>query len=222
MGSEEMTKVMQYIKLDRTFMNHVAMCDDAYQDRDSFLNNEIQTNFQKVLDIVKPVKDYRPCAVKDKIMYKLDSNKDVYNALDYEKCYTTLLDQVKTSSTDDKVSFLLPYIPYLRGMLNDSAVDDNLVFRKFRRNQTIAYLLVYRYEHKISVLDDLHLELTQFKIDTYNDNLTREISDKIIENDLALKRNCPDAYQKLLEEEQKKLDEIVDSVTENLKPHPIS
>ncbi|WP_406041822.1 hypothetical protein [Succinimonas sp.] len=222
MGSEEMTKVMQYIKLDRIFMNHVGMCNDAYQERDSFLNNEIKTNFQKVLDIVKPIKNYRPCTDKQRIMYKLDSNKDVCNTLDYEKCYTTLLDQVKTSSTDDKISFLLPYIPYLRGMLNNSAVDDNLVFRKLRRNQTIAYLLVYRYEHKISILDDLHLELTQFKIDTYNDILTKEIYDKMIKKELDLKINHPDIYQKLLEEKLKELDEIVDSVTENLKPHPIS
>ena len=217
-----MTKVIQYIKLDRIFMNHVAMCDDAYQDRDSFMNNEIQTNFQKVLDIVKPIKNYRPCTDKEKVMYNLDSNKDVCNTLDYEKCYTTLLDQVKTSSTDDKVSFLLPYIPYLRGLLNDSAVDDNLVFRNFRRNQTIAYLLVYRYEHKISVLDDLHLELSQFKIDAYNDILTKEISNEIIKKDLILKRDYPETYQKLLEEEQKELDEIVNSVTKNLKQHQIS
>ncbi|WP_405349270.1 hypothetical protein, partial [Ruminobacter amylophilus] len=75
----------EYIELDRAFMNHIACCGDIYQERDSFLNEEIINNFQKVLDKVKPVKIFRPCSDEEVKKYDLDMHRDICNALDYEK-----------------------------------------------------------------------------------------------------------------------------------------
>ena len=160
----------EYIELDRVFMNHVAYCGDRYQDKDSFLNEEIKNNFQKVLDKVKPKKQFIRCSEEDYIKYKLDFNRDISNTLDYEKCYTVLLDHVKDKTTDEKVSFLLPYVPYLREILQrGSAVLDNEdAYERHLKNETIAFLLFYRYERNISILDDLRMEQTRDSVDEYN------------------------------------------------------
>ncbi|MBQ4489364.1 MAG: hypothetical protein II944_08755, partial [Ruminobacter sp.] len=68
-----------------------------------FFNEEIKNNFQKVLDKVKPVKIFRPCSDEEVKKYDLDMHRDICNALDYEKCYRVLLDQVKQKSTEEKI-----------------------------------------------------------------------------------------------------------------------
>lgn len=71
---------------------------------------------------------------------------------------------------DEKVSFLLPYVPYLREILQrGSAVLDNEdAYERYLKNETIAFLLVYRYERNISILDELRMEQTRDSVDEYN------------------------------------------------------
>ena len=172
-----MVKELEYIKLDRYFMNHVICCFDQYQDKDIDYIESLKDEFQKVLDVVKPVKTIRSCTDEEKERYALSYHKDICNALEYEKCYTVLLDQVKDKTTDEKVDFLYPFVPYLIGLLSiQTAVDDKKESYRFCSNQTVAYLLVYRYEHKISILDDLHLELSNSDVVTYNSALCKKIS----------------------------------------------
>ena len=143
-----MVKELEYIELDRYFMNHVICCFDQYQEKNVDYIESLKDEFQKVLDIVKPVKTIRSCTDEEKERYALSYHKDICNALEYEKCYTVLLDQVKDKTTDEKVDFLYPFVPYLIGLLSiQTAVDDKNESYRFCSNQTIAYLLVYRYEH---------------------------------------------------------------------------
>ena len=124
-------------------MNHVICCTDKYQDKDIDYIESLKDEFQKVLDIVKPIKTERSCTDEEMERYKLSYDKDIENALDYEKCYTVLLEKVKDRTTEEKVDFLYPFIPYLIGILNTStAVDDKKESDRFCSNQTIAYLLV--------------------------------------------------------------------------------
>ena len=183
-----MVKELEYIELDRYFMNHVICCFDQYQKKDVDYIESLKDEFQKVLDIVKPVKTIRSCTDAEIERYKLSYDKDIENALEYEKCYTILLDQVKDKTTDEKVDFLYPFMPYLRGILNIStAVDDNNEMYRFCSNKTVAYLLVYRYEHKISILNDLHLELSNSDVVTYNSALCKKLAhEEVMAKDVNL------------------------------------
>ena len=64
----------------------------------------------------------------------------------------------------------MPYVPYLREILQrGSAVLDNEdAYERYLKNETIAFLLVYRYERNISILDDLRMEQTRDSVDEYN------------------------------------------------------
>lgn len=208
-----MDKELEYIKLDRYFMNHVICCFDQYQKKDVDYIKSLKDEFQKVLDIVKPVKTERSCTDEEMERYKLSYDKDIENALDYEKCYTVLLEKVKDRTTEEKVDFLYPFIPYLIGILNTStAVDDKKESDRFCSNQTIAYLLVYRYEHKISILDDLHLELSNSDVVTYNSALCQKLAHEMVMADLEFQRNHPEEYRRREEEKQRFIDKQMEEI----------
>lgn len=208
-----MVKELEYIKLDRYFMNHVICCTDQYQDKDIDYIESLKNEFQKVLDVVKPIKTERACTDDEKKRYKLDYHKDLCNALDYEKCYTVLLDQVKDKTTDEKVDFLYPFVPYLIGLLNiPTAVDDKKESDRFCSNQTIAYLLVYRYERKISILDDLHLDLSFDDVVRYNSALCEKLVHEEIMADLEFQRNHPEEYRRREEEKQRFIDKQMEEI----------
>ena len=101
---------------------------------------------------------------------ELENNIGIPEALAYEKEYKTLLEQVKGKSTSEKIDFLIPYIEEIRdGMDSLIACDDydataitglipageENILLSYRMH---AFIIVYRYEHQISILDDLHLE----------------------------------------------------------------
>ncbi len=208
-----MVKELEYIELDRYFMNHVICCFDRYQKKDVDYIESLKDEFQKVIDIVKPVKTERACTDDEKKRYKLDYHKDLCNALDYEKCYTVLLDQVKDKTTDEKVDFLYPFVPYLIGLLNiPTAVDDKKESDRFCSNQTIAYLLVYRYERKISILDDLHLDLSFDDVVRYNSALCEKLVHEEIMADLEFQRNHPEEYRRREEEKQRFIDKQMEEI----------
>ena len=218
-----MVKELEYIELDRYFMNHVICCFDQYQKKDVDYIESLKDEFQKVIDIVKPVKTERACTDEEKKRYKLDYHKDLCNALDYEKCYTVLLDQVKDKTTDEKVDFLYPFVPYLRGILNIStAVDDNNEMYRFCSNQTIAYLMVYRYEHKISILEDLHFELSVKDVDIYDSALSKKLAQEEVDASLEFQRNHPEEYRRKNEERREFLNKMAERIKNNLLKYELS
>ena len=218
-----MVKELEYIELDRYFMNHVICCFDQYQDKDIDYIESLKDEFQKVLDVVKPIKTERSCTDEEMERYDLSYHKDISNALDYEKCYTILLDQVKDKTTDEKVDFLYPFMPYLRGILNIStAVDDNNEMYRFCSNKTVAYLLVYRYEHKISILEDLHLELSNSDVVTYNSALCKKISQEKLKASLEFQRNHPEEYRRKNEERREFLNKMAERIKNNLLKYELS
>ena len=218
-----MIKEFEYIELDRYFMNHVICCFDQYQKKDVDYIEGLKDEFQKVIDIVKPVKTERACTDEEKKRYKLDYHKDLCNALDYEKCYTVLLDQVKDKTTDEKVDFLYPFVPYLRGILNIStAVDDNNEMYRFCSNQTIAYLMVYRYEHKISILEDLHFELSVKDVDIYDSALSKKLAQEEVDASLEFQRNHPEEYRRKNEERREFLRKMAERIKTNLLKYELS
>lgn len=218
-----MVKELEYIELDRYFMNHVICCFDQYQKKDVDYIESLKDEFQKVIDIVKPVKTERACTDEEKERYALSYHKDICNALEYEKCYTVLLDQVKDKTTDEKVDFLYPFVPYLRGILNIStAVDDNNEMYRFCSNQTIAYLMVYRYEHKISILEDLHFELSVKDVDIYDSALSKKLAQEEVDASLEFQRNHPEEYRRKNEERREFLNKMAERIKNNLLKYELS
>ena len=222
-GDKTMVKELEYIELDRYFMNHVICCFDQYQKKDVYYIESLKDEFQKVIDIVKPVKTERACTDEEMERYDLSYHKDISNALDYEKCYTVLLDQVKDKTTDEKVDFLYPFVPYLRGILNIStAVDDNNEMYRFCSNQTIAYLMVYRYEHKISILEDLHFELSVKDVDIYDSALSKKLAQEEVDASLEFQRNHPEEYRRKNEERREFLRKMAERIKNNLLKYELS
>ena len=146
----------------------------------------------------------------------LSFNKDIDNTLNYEDCYTKLLDKVKDKSIEEKIYFLAPYIPYLLAILNDfSAVEDAYAYDdRFRNNETIAFIIVYRYEHNISVLDDLRLEKSGEDACRYHSRIVDRLIDEKYAKINELKKYKPDEYQKYLNNWRKENQRIKETVNE--------
>ena len=209
------------IEMDDSFMFNVNMRRDrCLLDENSFrypFDEKIHNSFQEILDLVRPSKKIRPCSDEDCEKYQFNYNKDIGNTLDYEKCYTILLDQARGKTTEEKVLFLAPYVPYLLAILNDfSAVEDAYAYDdRFRNNETIAFIIVYRYERNISVLDDLRLEKSEEDACKYHSKVVDRLIDEKYAKNNELKKYKPEEYQKYLNnwrKENKRIMEIVNEI----------
>ena len=165
-----------------------------------------------------------------------DNNTGISEALAYEKEYIALLDQVKEKSTSEKIDFLIPRIEEIRDRTDpliacddyDATVVSGLT-PLTEENKLIsytmhAYIIVYRYEHNISILKDLHLEISgeplrEFMRDQRSKNRELENSESYF-----LKNNEPEKYKLMQEYKvkreqdrllfmQKKLNELHNKMT---------
>ena len=209
------------IEMDDSFMLNVNMRRDrCLLNKKMFrfpFDENIHNNFQNVLDLVKPLNEIRLCSDEDCEKYQFSYNKDIENTLDYQKCYTILLDQARGKTTEEKVLFLAPYVPYLLAILNDfSAVEDAYAYDdRFRNNETIAFIIVYRYEHNISVLDDLRLEKSGEDACRYHSRIVDRLIDEKYAKINELKKYKPEEYQKYLNnwrKENQRIKEIVNEI----------
>ena len=208
------------IEMDDSFMLNVNMRRDrCLLDKDSFrypFDEKIHNSFQKILDLVKPLNEIRLCSDEDCEKYQFSYNKDIENSLDYEKCYTILLDQARGKITEEKVLFLAPYVPYLLAILNDfSAVEDaELYERRFRKDETIAFILVFRYEHNISILNDLRLEQSIDEVCKYHVKVVERLYDEKYSKLDEMKKHNSEEYRKYENAQHEKFQRIIDMVDE--------
>ena len=139
--------------------------------------------------------------------------KGIPNTLEYEAAYKKLLDQVKDKSTREKFEFLLPHTQELRDMLDtltacddyDNTIDDSLLSNDFFRDDVLALIMIYRYEHNISIMDDLENEKSLLPAIDSLRSIRKEKMNEEYERREELKRTDPEAYEAL---EKKELDEI--------------
>ena len=208
------------IEMDDSFMFNVNMRRDrCLLDENSFrypFDEKIHNSFQKILDLVKPLNEIRLCSDEDCEKYQFSYNKDIENTLDYEKCYTILLDQARGKITEEKVLFLAPYVPYLLAILNDfSAVEDAYAYDdRFRNNETIAFIIVYRYEHNISILNDLRLEQSIDEVCKYHVKVVERLYDEKYAKLEKMKEHNPEEYRKYENAQHEKFQRIIDMVDE--------
>ena len=208
------------IEMDDSFMLNVNMRRDrCLLNKKMFrfpFDENIHNNFQNVLDLVKPLNEIRLCSDEDCEKYQFSYNKDIENTLDYQKCYTILLDQTRGKTTEEKVLFLAPYVPYLLAILNDfSAVEDAEVYeRRFRKDETIAFILVFRYEHNISILNDLRLEQSIDEVCKYHVKVVERLYDEKYAKLEKMKEHNPEEYRKYENSQHEKFQRIIDMVDE--------
>ena len=208
------------IEMDDSFMLNVNMRRDrCLLDENSFrypFDEKIHNSFQKILDLVKPLNEIRLCSDEDCEKYQFSYNKDIENTLDYEKCYTILLDQARGKITEEKVLFLAPYVPYLLAILNDfSAVEDAEVYEsRFRKDETIAFILVFRYEHNISILNDLRLEQSIDEVCKYHVKVVERLYDEKYSKLDEMKKHNSEEYRKYENAQHEKFQRIIDMVDE--------
>ena len=208
------------IEMDDSFMLNVNMRRDrCLLNKKMFrfpFDENIHNNFQNVLDLVKPLNEIRLCSDEDCEKYQFSYNKDIENSLDYEKCYTILLDQARGKITEEKVLFLAPYVPYLLAILNDfSAVEDAELYEsRFRKDETIAFILVFRYEHNISILNDLRLEQSIDEVCKYHVKVVERLYDEKYSKLDEMKKHNSEEYRKYENAQHEKFQRIIDMVDE--------
>ena len=208
------------IEMDDSFMLNVNMRRDrCLLNKKMFrfpFDEKIHNSFQKILDLVKPLNEIRLCSDEDCEKYQFSYNKDIENTLDYQKCYTILLDQTRGKTTEEKVLFLAPYVPYLLAILNDfSAVEDAEVYEsRFRKDETIAFILVFRYEHNISILNDLRLEQSIDEVCKYHVKVVERLYDEKYSKLDEMKKHNSEEYRKYENAQHEKFQRIIDMVDE--------
>ncbi len=116
----------------------------------------------------------------DEIIEYHDSGEDDRNALEYEKAYCALIEQVKDKTHEEKVSFLMKHMEELRDIVTmfSSTRDMYLYDGGDFCDEVLANLMIYRYENNISVLDDEYCILTKDFVKGVEERLREKIAEE--------------------------------------------
>ena len=140
--------------------------------------------------------------------------EDRANALDYEKAYIALIEQVKDKTHDEKVTFLMSHMDELRGMVElFSYTDDD---SEIRDDELLANLMLYRYENKISIIDDHDLELTKDYISETESKISHRRAIENFEAEERFKKEHPEEYKKIQEEKRQRRNQLMERMALNL------
>jgi len=151
----------------------------------------------------------------DEAIEYCESGESKRNALEYEKAYIALIEQVKDKTRDEKVSFLMSHMDELRGMVtlfsytrDDSRIDDD---------ELLANLMIYRYEHKISILDDHDLELTRDYISETMAEISHRRAVEKIEAEERLMKEHPEEYELMMQKRHERHEKIAKRLLQTLR-----
>ena len=146
----------------------------------------------------------------DEAIEYCESGENKRNALEYEKAYIALIEQVKDKTHDEKVTFLMSHMDELREMVDlFSYTDDD---SEIRDDELLANLMIYRYEHKISILDDHDLELTKDYISETESKISHRRAIEKIEAEERFKIEHPEEYKKMQDEERQRMNRLTEKL----------
>lgn len=114
---------------------------------------------------------------------------------EYEKTYLALLDNVRDKTTDEKIAYIKKHVPGLRRQVSLMASTHDMLYTS-ETDDGLAFILVYRYEHHISIFDDLELEKTREPSEEYLYKLARIEMRKKFEAEMEFKRTHPEEYER--------------------------
>ena len=136
--------------------------------------------------------------------------EDRANALDYERAYIALIEQVKDKTHDEKVTFLMSHMDELRGMVElFSYTDDDI---EIKDDELLANLMLYRYENKISIIDDHDLELTKDYISETESKISHRRAIENFEAEERFKKEHPEEYKKMQDEERQRINRLTEKL----------
>lgn len=141
--------------------------------------------------------------------------EDRANALEYEKAYIALIEQVKDKTHDEKVTFLMSHMDELRGMVElFSYTDDDI---EIDDDELLANVMIYRYEHNISILDDHDLELTEDYISETMAKISHRRAIEKIEAEERLKIENPEEYKLMMQKRHERHEKIAKRLLQTLR-----
>lgn len=155
----------------------------------------------------------------DEIAHYQSEGLDDKNALEYEKAYIALIEQVKDKSHEEQVKFLMEHMNELRNMVDlFSSTDDFFMFKDNKQDDEIlANILIHRYENNISVLDDEDCCLSREVMF----EAIRRTSDRKVAEELEIlrkfKEEHPDEYRRQQEEKLRHCEQLAEELREALK-----
>lgn len=134
-----------------------------------------------------------------------ESGEDNKNALEYEKAYHSLIEQVKDKPHDEQVAFLMDHIEELRDIVTlFSTARDMYMFGEGGVNhEVLANLLIYRYENHISILDDMYCEKTKDFVETIYNTIYAKIGREKASLDNKFIEEHPEEAKAMSEKELK-------------------
>ena len=137
----------------------------------------------------------------DEIIEYEASGKGKKNALEYEKAYIALIEQVKDKPREEQVKFLLEHIDELRRMIDlFSFCRDQEMFPEGETyDEVLANVMLYRYEHNISILDDEYSIKTIDYARSVKSRISSERGRKKAEAENKFAKEHPKEYRAILE-----------------------
>lgn len=156
----------------------------------------------------------------DELIDYSESGEDKKNALEYEKAYVALIEQVKDKSHEEQVKFLMSHMDELRGMLDlfsfcrdDELFPESLLKEDPNANDEIlANLMIYRYENNISILDDEYCAQTEDYAREIRSCIYKRRSKENREALDKLKKERPEEYQAMLEKDRQFAEELAEEL----------
>ena len=115
--------------------------------------------------------------------------------LEYERKYRALIDRVRDLSTDAKIAFVKARVPQIRNMVSFTSLTHEMYYTCVS-DDALAFILVYRYEHNISIMDDLELEITRKPAEDYISKLNDIEIERRVRARREFRLNHPEEYER--------------------------
>ena len=171
-------------------------------------------------DVGIKIKEGKPLGFPsaDELIEYSESGEDKKNALEYEKAYIALIEQVKGKSHGEQVKFLISHMDELRGMLDlfsycrdEELFPESILKEEPNANDEIlANLMIYRYENNISILDDHYCEQTKEYVLKVKSEIYSELARQqaMAENKMAEENS--EEYKAMVEKERRFAEELAE------------
>lgn len=147
----------------------------------------------------------------DEIIEYSESGEDKKNALEYERAYIALIEQVKDKSHEEQVKFLVTHMNELRGMIDlFSFCRDEELFPKSSliteptvNDEILANVMIYRYQNKISILDDEYCNQTEDYARKIRSELLYELGRQQAMTENKMAEEKPEEFKALCEKKRR-------------------
>lgn len=179
----------------------------------------------KSQDVGIKIKEAKPLGFPsfDELIEYSESGEDKKNALEYEKAYIALIEQVKDKSHEEQVKFLMSHMDELRGMLDlfsfcrdDELFPESLLKEDPNANDEIlANLMIYRYENDISILDDQYCEQSKVALPDIKEVVYERRAQERRDALDKLKKEHPEQYQAMLEKDRHFFEDLAEELAKD-------